>query len=144
MTKPTTTPRWMQLVTHGALIVTILVGVVSYGRSAGRTEVALANYNKVPGIQANVDSLATQLNKIEGLISTQNEKTNQTLDSQNRRIDATQQQIAALTQQLNALNNSFGSVWALAQSDSNKMSKLEGMLTAMQLQQQQQQRKEKN
>lgn len=142
MTKPTTTPRWLQLLTHGALIITILVGVISYGRSAGRTEVALRNYENVPKIQSNVDSLTAQLNKIEDLISKQNEKTNQTLDSQNRRIDATQQQIAGLTQQLNALNSSFGSVWALAQSDSNKMSKLEGMLTAMQLQQQQQ-RKDK-
>lgn len=139
--QPTTTPRWVQLATHGALIVTVLVGVISYGRSAGRTEAALRNYDNVPRIQSNVESLTGQLDEIKKLIQSQNDKTNSTLDSQNRRIDATQQQIAALTQQLNSLNNSFGSVWALAQSDSNKMSKLEGMLTAMQLQNQQ--RKEK-
>jgi NAD/NADP transhydrogenase beta subunit len=131
--QPTTTPRWLAIATHGALILTIVVGLISYGRSAGRTEAALNQVKELPQLQANVDSTTAQLKEIKALI----EKQGTERANQDKRIDAIQQQTTLLTQQINSLTNSFGSVWALAQSDSNKMSKLEGMLTAMQLQNQQ-------
>lgn len=141
--KPTTTPRWLAFVSHGALVATIIVGLISYGRSAGRTEAALQNYHKVPAIQADVSSLSTQIAELKTLL----EKRNENYEALNKRLDAQQQQITALSQldaKVTSLSNSFGSVWALAQSDSNKMSKLEGMMIAMQnMQIQQQKNKEK-
>lgn len=135
MTKPTTLPRWAMLLSHGALIATVIAGVLSYGRSAGRTEAALAQVKELPQLQANVDSTSAQLKEIKQLI----EKQNGDRAGQDRRIDALQQQTTALTQQVTALTNSFGSVFALAQSDSNSLHELKGTLNAILAQQ----RKEK-
>lgn len=147
MKQPSTLPRWALFITHGALILTVLTGVVTFGRFSGRTENALAAYRDVPQIQANVASVTTQLTEIKDLIQKQNETTNKTLDAQNRRIDSVQsaqtQAIAALSDKLNTVQSQMGSVWALAQSDSNKVSELKGMVSAMQSQMSQQ-RKEPN
>jgi len=120
---------------------------VTFGRFSGRTENALAAYRDVPTIQANVASVTGQLAEIKDLIQKQNETTNKTLDAQNRRIDAVQssqaQAIAALTDKIGTMQNQMGSVWALAQSDSNKVSELKGMVSAMQSQMSQQHKEPK-
>lgn len=139
MMKPTTTPRWLQMLTHGALIITILVGVISYGRSSGRTEAALANYTKVPALQADVASTNQQLAEIKGILEKQNDKTNQGFDQVNKRMDNQQQQIIALSQvdaKVNTLTGQMGTIFALEQSNSNSVHELKGTLNAI-LQQQQ-------
>lgn len=136
--QPTTTPRWLQLATHGALIVTVLVGVISYGRSAGRTEAALKNYDNVPKIQSNVDSLTGQLDEIKKLIQQQGVDNAKALAEQNKRIDGLQQgqgDVARLRDQVTTMQSQMGTIFALAQSDSNKVSELKGTLNAI-LQQQ--------
>lgn len=136
MTKPTTLPRWAILLSHGALIATVIAGVLSYGRSAGRTEAALAQVKELPQLQSSVQSTSAQLSEIKQLIEKQTAKQNETLEAQNKRIDTNQQvntlAINSLTDKLTTVQGQMGSVWALAQADSNKVSKLEGMLTAMQ------------
>lgn len=138
MTKPTTSPRWMQLLTHGALIVTIVVGVISYGRSSGRTEAALASYTQVPIIKADLVSTNQQLAEIKGLIEKQNIDRTKDVEASNRRMDGLQAQIVALGQldaKVNAITGQMGSVWALEQSNSNSVHELKGTLNAI-LQQQ--------
>jgi hypothetical protein len=139
--RPTTLPRWALFLSNGALIATVVIGAISFGRSAGRTETALQNSGKVPELQATVGTLSNQLVEIKELIEKQNLTVNQTLDAQNKRIDAIQQAqslgIAQLGDKINSVQGQMGSVWALAQSDSNKVSELKGMVSAMQMQLQQ-------
>lgn len=126
--KPTTLPRWSILISHSALIITILAGAIAFGRAASKTEQALSQTQQVPALAASVDVVMKKLDEIS-----QNQAKN--ADLINKRLDTQQQQInaqAALGTQVNAIQGQMGSVWALAQSDSNKISRLEGMIMAMQ------------
>ncbi len=138
--QPTTLPRWALFISNGALIATVLVGAISFGRSAGRTEDALRNAREVPALQENVKTVTSQLTEIKELIKQQGDANVKTQADQNRKIDAIQQgymtELTRLGDKVNTIQGQMGSVWALAQSDSNKISELKGMVNAMQLQQQ--------
>lgn len=125
---PTTLPRWALFLSNGALIATVIVGAISFGKSAGRTEAALANSAQVPEIQANVVTITQKLDEI-------GRKQDQALANQDKRLErleASSANTAMLNTKVDTLAGQMGSVWALAQSDSNKISRLEGMIIAMQ------------
>lgn len=128
--QPTTLPRGMLLLSHGALIATVIAGAIAFGRASNRTEAALARSEQVPALSANFNTLTLKLDEIS-------QKQDKAAEQIGKRLDAQQTQInslAALSTQVAAIQGQMGSVWALAQSDSNKISRLEGMIIAMQSQ----------
>lgn len=129
--QPTTLPRWTIFITHGALIGTVIAGAIAFGRASSRTEAALSRSEQVPALSANFNTLTAKLDEISA-------KQDRAAEQVTKRLDAQQLQInefAKLASQVNAIQGQMGSVWALAQSDSNKISRLEGMIIAMQNQQ---------
>lgn len=128
MKQPTTLPRGMLIITHGALIATVLAGAIAFGRASSRTEAALSQSNQVPVLAANFQTLTTKLDEI-------GKKQDQALANQDKRIERLESQssnVALINTKVDTLAGQMGSVWALAQSDSNKISRLEGMIIAMQ------------
>jgi uncharacterized protein HemX len=118
----------MLIITHGALIATVLAGAIAFGRASNRTEAALARSEQVPALAANFEAMSRQLAEI-------GRKQDQFIDGQNKRLDTLQAQVNAyglLSAKVDAIQGQMGSVWALAQADSNKISRLEGMIIAMQ------------
>ncbi len=110
------------------MILTVVVGAISFGKSAGRTEAALSNANQVPEIQASVKTVTQKLDEIIA-------KQDQALANQDKRIERLESQssnVALINTKVDTLAGQMGSVWALAQSDSNKISRLEGMIITMQ------------
>lgn len=137
--QPVTTPRWLQLASHGALIITIVAAVVSYGRSSQRTADALASVKELPQLQAKQSSTDTKLIEIKELIEKQGVERQKDVETAARRMDGLQEQITALGQldaKVSAITGQMGSVWALEQSNSNSVHELKGTLNAI-LQQQQ-------
>lgn len=125
---PTTLPRWALFVTHGALIATVLAGAIAFGRASSRTEAALSQSNQVPALAANFQSLTAKLDEI-------GKKQDEALANQDKRIERLEQNsnnVVLINTKVDTLTGQMGSVWALAQSDSNKISRLEGMIIAMQ------------
>jgi TolA-binding protein len=129
---PTTLPRWALFLSNGALIATVILGAISYGRSAGKTETALANSAQVPQLQAQLTTLQQSIDKIA-----QNQAEAQK-DMNNRvsRLEQDKSSNAALAAKVDALTGQLGSVWATAESSRGDVKELKGKVDALlQLQQ---------
>lgn len=149
---PTTLPRWSLLLTHGALAATVIVGAISYGRSSQATVQALSKADKVPAIQETTDTLKNEIAELKKSVNENTATVIKLVEAQNAKVDSIQQQVntvQSLKDQVATMQNQMGSIWALAQSDSNKVSELKGKADALQSQmsqlmiQMQQQRKDK-
>lgn len=137
--QPTTTPRWQLMLTYSVLVVTIIGGVISVGRSTGRMERAMEASKQVPELQAQLKSLQDTLAEVRkgqtdaaALVTTVRNERTETADAVKR-----------LEEKVNALTNTNGSAWALSQSNAIRLGKLEGMIETMQRLQIQQIQKER-
>lgn len=137
--QPSNTPRWLSWTTHGALILTILGAAVVFGRTAQRTEDAVAKVQQIPQLEANFGALS---NKLDEVLRNQNaalEPVNRRIDAQQKQIEEQQKQTAALislSEKVTALTGQMGSVWALEQANSNSVHELKGTLNTLVQQQQ--------
>lgn len=130
---PTTSPRWVIFVTNGALVATVIIGAISFGRSAGRTETALANSAQVPQIQSQLTTLQTSVNDFAKAQSDALKGFNDRLT----KMEESKSSNAALAAKVDALTSQLGSVWATAESARGDVKELKGTInTLVQLQQQ--------
>lgn len=138
--QPTTTPRWHILLTYGALILTILGGVISVSRATGRMEKAVEASRQVPELQAQLKSMQDTLTEVR---KAQTDAANVVATVKSERTELSDA-VKRLDEKVNALTNTNGSAWALSQSNAIRLGKLEGMIETMQrLQIQQMQQKER-
>lgn len=130
---PTTLPRWALFVTNGALVLTVIAGAISFGRSAGRTETALANSALVPQIQSQLTTLQTSINDL----AKNQVEFNKGMNERVSKLEGDRTSNAALAAKVDALTSQLGSVWATAESSRGDVKELKGTVnTLIQLQQQ--------
>lgn len=144
--QPTTLPRWAIILQNSALVITVIAGAVVFGRSASKTEAALDNAKQVPALAASFETLNLKLDNIASAQASTSAQQNARLakmESEVAEVVKLNNSVQTLAAQVTALTGQMGSVWALAQSDSNKVSELKGMVQAMQSMQQQQRQEQK-
>lgn len=130
---PTTLPRWALFLSNGALIATVIIGAISFGKSAGRTEAALTNSAQVPQIQAQLTTLQTSINEL----AKSQVEFNKGMSDRVSKLEEGKSSNIALQTKVDALTSQLGSVWAVAESSRGDVKELKGTVnTLIQIQQQ--------
>lgn len=130
--QPTTLPRWAVFISNGALIATVIIGAISFGKSAGRTEAALANSAQVPQIQAQLTTLQSSINDL----AKSQVEFNKGINDRVSKLEEGKSSNIALAAKVDALTSQLGSVWATAESSRGDVKELKGTVnTLIQMQQ---------